>query len=465
MPKINKFIILNIFVTLFKCTNVYSLNVTIPQDLKNNISISITDTSNGKPVFNYNSSTPMLIASNMKVITSYAALKSFSPDFRYSTKLGYTGKISNNELNGDLFIIGAGDPTLNTDNLYLMIESLNKLGIKHINGNIIYDGSIFNQNVTSSELYPEPFAAYSVNPAGLIINSNLSNITIKVNNNTISLSPDFKSKYKMINKLVLTSQKMSCQDPSNYITINNSGKNLQFSGSVPKTCNNKKLPIYVLDNDNFNKQILKRIIKNQNITFNGIIESGITPENYRLITQNYSPTLADIIKQMNQQSNNLYAKTLLLSLGAYKSNNQNTYADGKQVYLSNLANKFDFIELAAGLENGAGLSRTEKITTSHITGLLNTVYNSTESQLLIQSLPTPGKDGTLQREFPEFANQLYAKTGSLSDTKAYSGYFFSKTGKAYNISLVANNINATTNSQSQLMEFKQLVSNILGQLQ
>lgn len=461
MQKINKLIAAISLCLLWQYS--FAINVTIPQNLQNNIAISINNLKTNQTVYNYHESMPMLIASNMKVITSYAALQSFSPKFSWTTKLAYSGKIQNSILNGDVYLIGGGDPTLTSNDISQMFESLSSVGIKKVNGHVYYDSSIFNSNVISSELHPEPLASYSVEPSGLLIDSNMSYITLAIKQNKISLHANFQAKYKLVNNLSLLTRKAPCNDPSSYITIFKQKNTLQLTGAIPKSCNKQKLPLYLLDNNSYNQQVIRQTLTHQKIRYLDNVSPLTAPKSLTIITTHNSIPLADIITQMNQQSNNLYAKTLLLSLGAYYSKNNNTYTDGKQAYLNNLANKFNFTELASSLENGAGLSRQEKMTTAHIGQLLNTIYTCNESQLIIQSLPTPGKDGTLRDEFPMFINQLYAKTGSLSDTKAYSGYFFSKTGNVYSVSFVANNI-STNSKPSQLTEFKQLITSILNQL-
>ncbi len=66
-----------------------------------------------KAVLAYNASTRMVPASNMKLVTTGAALRAFGPEYRFKTEIGYTGSIDNDgTLNGDVYIIGGGDPTI-----------------------------------------------------------------------------------------------------------------------------------------------------------------------------------------------------------------------------------------------------------------------------------------------------------------------------------------------------------------
>ena len=105
----------------------------------------------GRDVASYNASTRMVPASNMKLVTTGAALRAFGPEYRFTTQIGYSGTIDNDgTLNGDVYIIGGGDPTIGAadttaykpDALFWKWKTiLSGAGIRRIHGNIIGDGS------------------------------------------------------------------------------------------------------------------------------------------------------------------------------------------------------------------------------------------------------------------------------------------------------------------------------------
>ena len=113
--------------------------------------VGVCAVENGKTVVAYNASTRMVPASNMKLVTTGAALRAFGPEYRFKTEIGYTGSIDKDgTLNGDVYIIGGGDPTIGAadttafkaDALFWKWKTiLSSAGIKRINGNIIGDGS------------------------------------------------------------------------------------------------------------------------------------------------------------------------------------------------------------------------------------------------------------------------------------------------------------------------------------
>ncbi len=99
-----------------------------------------------------------------------------------------------------------------------------------------------------------------------------------------------------------------------------------------------------------------------------------------------------------------------------------------------------------------------------MTALLYAMYHDKESANFINSLPTPGESGTLQTEFGRYKTQLHAKTGSLSDTKAYSGYFYARNGHVYAISFLANGISRGDTGKAELQTFKQFFADSLESL-
>ena len=464
MLKINKTIkLVSLLICVSGFSSVFALEITVPNNLQNKVAVSIIDAKTGSPIFEYRANDSMLLASNMKVVTSYVALNSLGANFRWSTTLSYNGAIKSGVLNGNLYLIGGGDPTLTTQSVTNLLKKIKALKITTINGNLILDSSIFNSGVQTSELQPEPLAEYSIDPAGLIIDNNLSAVKILIKNNKITLQGKRIANYRLQNNLQLSKQNSGCSSPASFITLSQvSNQVVQLNGSIPLNCNQKILKINLLPSFNYDQQVVKQALQQQHIKLTGTIVNGKSTGSNTLISQVKSAPLSNILITMNKDSNNLYAKTLFLSLGAYKTSNTNTYNDSKSYYQSFLKNKFNFSELV--LENGAGLSRNESLSTNHMTELLYSVYQSPNAKLFMASLPTPEEAGTLQNEYPQFKGQLFAKTGSLNDVKAYSGYFISKNHQTYVISIIANGINASNPQESQLIEFKKFFADTLSKL-
>ena len=149
--KILPLLLLNILFSI----NIYSNNpvdkFTSTPILRNaNISVMVKDLKTGRALYNYRANNATIPASTMKVITTATALELFGPDYRFETLLAYDGQIDDNGvLNGNLYIIGSGDPTLGSSKtgdqhfLSKWVSAIKAAGITKINGSIVPDESKF----------------------------------------------------------------------------------------------------------------------------------------------------------------------------------------------------------------------------------------------------------------------------------------------------------------------------------
>ncbi|BAZ29407.1 peptidase S13, D-Ala-D-Ala carboxypeptidase C [Cylindrospermum sp. NIES-4074] len=90
---------------------------------------------------NHQGTTPLPAASLTKVATSLAAFKTWGPDHQFETVVSATGPIVNGVLQGDLVITGGGDPMFVWEEAIALGNSLNKIGIKQVKGNLVIAGS------------------------------------------------------------------------------------------------------------------------------------------------------------------------------------------------------------------------------------------------------------------------------------------------------------------------------------
>jgi D-alanyl-D-alanine carboxypeptidase/D-alanyl-D-alanine-endopeptidase (penicillin-binding protein 4) len=436
----------------------FGLNITVPSILKPNLSVSILDADTAKPIYNYNDTTPRLIASNVKLFTSIFGLSYLGPDFHWHTQLKYSGKIRDHILYGNVYLHGGGDPTLNTAAIYDIISKLKNLGINTIQGNIILDSSLFNNSPTYSMLQTNQYDADKILPSGLIINENRANFTVHLNGDNINISHNLYN-IKVVNRLSLSRSATAC-DIDDSISMKFHNNVATLNGSISPACDNVSTSFLLLSNFNYNKMIVAQVLKDFEIRLNGEFENAQTPNNAKLIYEHSSQTLAHMLYDMNKTSNNLYAETIISSMGAYKTKNQETFNDGAKIYYKFLQNN-DLLNPKFKLENGAGLSRYEFFTASEVAHLLYIVNGSPIiGPLLEASLPVTSGEGSLHNKFNNFSGRLMAKTGTLNDTRAYSGYFYNKSGNKYIVVFIANNLQ----NQEQKAAVVSFIEQVLGWL-
>ncbi len=136
------------------------------------VSITVRDSITGEVVYNFNGETPIKPASNMKLLTTAAALDVLGEDYRFTTNLYITGKISDGVLKGDVYLQGQGDPTLMDVDLKQFAKELKALGINAIDGRIVgddkwFDGDLLTPGIWASDeswYYAAPITALTTSP-------------------------------------------------------------------------------------------------------------------------------------------------------------------------------------------------------------------------------------------------------------------------------------------------------------
>ena len=113
------------------------------------VGVSVRDMDGGE-IAQWNPQQRMIPASNMKLVTTGTALHSLGADYTFKTAIGYTGTITDGILDGDIYIIGGGDPTLGADAKDFgrlpfseWTGILLKAGIKAVHGRIIGDSRLW----------------------------------------------------------------------------------------------------------------------------------------------------------------------------------------------------------------------------------------------------------------------------------------------------------------------------------
>jgi len=178
-------------------------------------------------------------------------------------------------------------------------------------------------------------------------------------------------------------------------------------------------------------------------TFAGGVREGPAGADARLIASVQSPTLSEVVRDINKFSNNVMARQLFLTLGAAGAGAPASADKTGRVIRQWLAGKgLSFPELV--LENGSGLSRIERISAKSLGELLLAAYKSPVMPELMASLPLAAVDGTMRKRLSgaEVAGQAHIKTGSLSGVRAIAGYVLDARGRRVVVVFIVNHANA-----------------------
>jgi D-alanyl-D-alanine carboxypeptidase/D-alanyl-D-alanine-endopeptidase (penicillin-binding protein 4) len=159
-------------------------------------------TGEGRKIVDINAKTMMLPASNIKMISTGAAIHKLGPDYRFETAIGHDGVIEDGVLKGNLYIIGGGDPTLgskdsiavNLDKVFAQWEGMmREAGIRKIEGRVIGDGRSFEGMMEEPTwLWNDIGTYYGTGTSGLMFYENMQSFTAEAGNSVgapVKISP------------------------------------------------------------------------------------------------------------------------------------------------------------------------------------------------------------------------------------------------------------------------------------
>lgn len=386
-----------------------------------------------EPVLTHRAAQAMNPASVMKLVTSIAALDKLGPAYTWKTDIWAIGDTKEGVLIGDLVIRGYGDPTLTLERVWLLQRALNAQGIKSVHGNLILDTAYFQlPPLDPGTLDGEPLAIYNALPAALLANYNASAFTFKVVNDAVVITPELKQPELMvISRLVLDDAPCGEWKDRMLPAVSGPMRNeLVFEGRYARDCGEKRLSLNLYDATRNFDVTFRALWAESGGGFTGNTRLGAAPADTPPLLSFPSIPLAEALRNLNKYSNNLMTRNLYLTLGAEASGPPATLEKSRDAVQAWLADrKIAAPELV--LENGAGLSRIERISAQTLGRILGWAYRSPYFSELESALPILAVDGTLKRRFPDspLAGRAHLKTGTLKDARALAGYVMNRDGK------------------------------------
>ena len=406
-------------------------NSTVPSAAMSAVVIPLNSAA-ATPVLQQNADASFSPASTMKLLTTLIALEELGPTFRWKTQFLADKPLKKEVLNGNLYLRGGGDPNLTWEKFSVMLRALRTQGIRKINGDLILDRSYFQPerlDIGAPPFDEHPDAYYNVIPDALLIHSNLLSFAIESTTEKIDtrlLTP--LDKIKFSNHLHFNEK--SCAEwesewKSPVIEFQRKEQiEIMLSGGFPRRC---KITTHlnIIERNQYIAHMFRTLWQEMGGTWQGQVRDGLVPANATLLHERASETLADTLRIVNKQSDNAMAKILFLTLGAESPDkiNSNTVqtADAR---VRNWLAKQGINDAGLVLENGSGLSRTERISANQMAAILAVGARSLWNPEFSSSMPVAALDGTMRKRLKGSAGELRAriKTGTLKNTTAIAGY-------------------------------------------
>lgn len=419
--------------------------------------LAVIDLDAETPLYQHNRHSLFTPASNTKLFTTAAALEQLGPDYRFRTQVFTDGTMRDSILYGNLIVRGAGDPTIGGHEqkdaplavFRAWADSLREAGIRRVTGNLIGDDDLFTDTPLGyGWSWDDTPYYYAAEIGGLVFHENVIDLTIEPR----SIGMPGRVRWAPLN--------------TDYVTIVNQTKTIGASREKEEEYERtlgtntiylrtdlpqgrrEKEALAVTNPTHYFTHVLKQVLTEEGITIDGqatdIDDLDPKPDYedaaVRPVASYTSIPLARIVQTLNQESHNLYAEQVLRTLGV-EHPVDSTEADPGSAEMGVEAAMRTY--LRAGIDtsrvqfaDGSGLSRHNLVTPDAITRLLTYMWNHPDaavSSAFYRSLPIGGQNGTLEYRFrgreARAQGRVRAKTGTLSNTSALSGYVETTDGR------------------------------------
>lgn len=395
---------------------------------KARVGVLVVDMATGARLYEKNPDLGLNPASNIKLVTTAAALALLGPEHRYVTRVyAKKGALKGHTIHGDLYLKGGGDPSLVTADLYQLAGDLRALGITKVTGGLVLDNTAFDRD----ELPPmfdqkDELAAYRAPGGAMSINFGTYVVlvrpaaegeppivavdppvpTIKIKSVAATTGPGSRNQLKL---------SVGAPDKDGVIEI-------AVAGTIGKDAAPAEYRYPVARPSEYAGEVFRLVLKQRGITLGrpGVKLEPVPEDSERLALVRSEP-LSVLVRSVNKLSNNYVAEHILKTLD---DKIPATFAGGLQrvrAWLQSLPIPTDGLVL----NNGSGLYDANRISAAQLVALLVAVHRDFRIGAdFLASLPIAGVDGTLRARMKEgrAARFVRAKTGTLDGVSTLSGY-------------------------------------------
>ena len=442
-------ILIYISIVLLSTTNYAAsldkeLNELIHQTLPNATVGVYIQNLDGTPVYSHFADNLLYPASNIKLYTAAAALYSLGPDYHYDTTLSRLGN--------DTYITFSGAPDLVPHDLHKLLKH-----VPDIKGNLILDITRFKPPFYAAGSSYDDIGWYYTAPChSVILNKNIVEYdagTPKTDGKLIQLTSKQKEQVlTLVNNVKVVESLVEKEHCAFNIEIK-PHNTLHLFGCLAKQEHPVLMSFGVPDPVFFAKRVIRSALQLNHVQLSGKIIIGHTPSLAIPITTHQSVPLINILDYMMKNSDNLYADSITRTMG-YRLTHEGTTKQGayaiKKILTKNSSMDMTHIELSDGIGTRYNLSSPK-----HIVTLLSHVYHAPKiSPIFIQSLPVMGISGSLKDRMNKtpLENKVFAKTGTMHDVSALSGFINTSKNKTLIFSIIINGVPSDINKAKQLEE-------------
>lgn len=422
--------------------------------------IEVRSLKTGRTLYARNAEKAFRPASNVKLVTTAAALDALGPDTQIRTTVETAGRIDGmGRVLGDVFLVGRGDPNLSARftpgrpaaAFEQMADALVAAGVRRIEGCLVgHEGAFTGDRRGSDWTWEDLPWGYGAEVSALSFADNRVEVTLKPGERAgdpavLDVAPDLGCVAVSSSVVTAAAAPLSPSGPADgeeAVSLDRGpGSNeIRLSGRVPLG-GSWDGGLAVADPARCAAQVFRGVLEARGIRVTGGVStsSAPLPAGVRALAWHDGPSVAEIVRTVNKESQNLHAEMLLRLVGL-KVKGEGSAAKGHEAVVE-MARRLGVPDQGWGLSDGSGLARTNLLTPHGLVALLAALDRHPAAAAFRASLPVAGVDGTLKRRMTGTAaeGRVIAKTGTFRLTNALAGYATTARGERLAFSIVVNN--------------------------
>jgi D-alanyl-D-alanine carboxypeptidase/D-alanyl-D-alanine-endopeptidase (penicillin-binding protein 4) len=389
--------------------------------------------------------------STMKLVTSVVALDRLGPNLRGFTELRSAAPLQGETLQGDLVLQGGGDLELGVPQLWALLLDLRQAGVRHIQGQLLVDRNRYRPARLDLGLPPfdsAPEFPYNVIPDALMLNQGLLPLELRATETGVVAStvPPLPG-LTLDSQMTLLDARCAAWDDhwqSPHVQTQAEQTRITLRGAFPRGCVQRRA-LQLIDRAELTERLFRALWLGHGGSWSGSAVEA-TPEQLpastRLLARHSSRPWGELLRHLNKTSDNAWTRLLYLELGVPHMA-ANPGRSTQQLAADEVTRWFVQARIdATGLvmDNGSGLSRSERISPWQLAQLLRVAYFGPNASDLVMSLPTVGVDGTMGHRLKTgpAAGWARLKTGTLKNVVALAGYVNDPQGRPWAVALIIN---------------------------
>ena len=393
----------------------------------------------------YRADAPMQPASTIKLLTSIVALEELGPNLRSRTELLATGPVEAGVLRGDLVLRGGADPDFGWPQLWAMLEELHAQGVREIAGDLVLDRTLFSparEDIGVPPFDESPEWPYNAIPDALHPNGGLLGVALHADDHTLSARSVPRIEGIAFDTSGMSLVEGSCarwgaqwQRPA----VRDEGTRVVVAlrGGFPRGCT-ARAELTLVERTRLTGLAFGTWWAQLGGRWYGQVREGPTPPQARLVTQRESRPWGEVLRGLNKRSDNPLTRLLFLLLGVHASP---ATAGGPSERAPTRERAAAAVQAwfvrhgidPAGivLDNGSGLSRSERIAPRQLAQALAVAHASAYASDLLMSVPVVGVDTALRLRGSAAAGRARLKPGGLRNVSSLAGIVPDPQGRSW----------------------------------